>query len=300
MKFRLLTGAAVCFSFLMVNASLCPAQGRPPQRFHRARIGTPAGLAPNPGAVPEQSTGYNFTFINFPGSDLGTCCLALNKGATASQQLIAGSYGATAAAVGSSIKGFLLTSSSEDGVSTETFSPANYPGATQSFTSEVNDLGQVVGAYEDSKGVWHGYELSDGKYTAINVSFSGAVDTYMAAINDAGDMVGSWDDGNPANISGFELIGGVYTAIQFPGATTTQPQDINDSGEIAGFYSLNGDYVVQYGFTLSGGSYTPSRYPAPYQRVSPRLTIQANWPEFTARQVAAQHVKRTSRAQWGS
>jgi probable HAF family extracellular repeat protein len=234
------------------------AQGRLPQRLHRASLGQPAVTTAAPGAVPSSSSGYNFTFFNFPGK-LVTLEPAGNPGATASQQLITGSYFANPP-TDTEFAGFILESSSEDGVTTETFSTANYPGATQTEELGINDSGQVVGSYEDSKGIYHGFELSDGKYTAINVPFQGAVDTEAFAINDAGDIVGTWDTGDYNLAQGFELAGGVYTNIQFPGAVYTGPSSINSSGEIVGGYTTSPglDY---FGFSLSGGTYTPINVP---------------------------------------
>ena len=258
MKIRWLAGPAVCFALLILGASLCLAQGRLPQRLHRARSGQPAVTTPTPGAVPSSPSGYNFTLFNFPGK-LETDEPAGNPGATASQQLITGSYFPNPP-TDTEFGGFILESSSEDGVTTETISTANYPGATDTYEFGINDQGQVVGAYVDSKGIYHGFELSDGKYTAINVPFQGAVDTYAFALNDAGDIVGTWDTGDYELSQGFELAGGVYTQIQFPGAVYTGPSSINSSGEIVGAYTTSpGPYWL--GFSLSGGTYTPINVP---------------------------------------
>ena len=54
-------------------------------------------------------------------------------------------------------------------------------------------------------------------------------------INAAGDIVGGCTDSTGTH--GFLLQAGVFTPINFPLATSTIAFGINDTGEIAGFYS---------------------------------------------------------------
>ena len=39
---------------------------------------------------------------------------------------------------------------------------------------DINDLGQIVGQYVDGSGVTHGFELSDKKFTTLDVPFAGS------------------------------------------------------------------------------------------------------------------------------
>ena len=72
--------------------------------------------------------------------------------------------------------------------------PLEVPGAVQTFTftGDINNLGQVVGAYEDEDGVVHGFLFHDGVYTTLD--FPGAANTNLLSINDHGEIVGTYDD----------------------------------------------------------------------------------------------------------
>jgi len=82
-------------------------------------------------------------------------------------------------------------------------------------------------------------------------------------INDAGDMVGAYyERDDPAHTDhrrGFLLRGGKFVPIDFPGMPWTIACDINNAGDIVGFYlDANG---VNHGFLLSGGRFTTVDFP---------------------------------------
>lgn len=242
---------ALSFALVMASASRSLAQDNLAMHLRHPRPGklNLSQSAPEPGAIPPSSA-YTFTFINYPGQ-LNTDFLAVNLGATSSQQLMVGNYNAEAP-----FGGFLVDFSSTDGVTSETFGTVqNYPGSTSSYPLGINNSGQIIGAYTDSAGDSHGYVLFDGDFTAINVPFQGAVNTYPECINDEDDIVGIW---GAAQQQGFEEIGGVYSIIQVPGSTSTWPFGINDSDDVVGRYAANGNF---YGFELSGGVYTTIQLP---------------------------------------
>jgi hypothetical protein len=238
---------------LALSSSIGQAQGNLAMRLRHPRPGTQhLNPAPEPGTIP-LSSAYTFTFINYPGQ-LNTTYVAVNFGATAFQQMMIGGYNTQ-----EPFGGFVVDFSSTDGVATETFGAVqNYPGSTTSSPSCINNSGQIVGDYTDNAGVSHGYVLSDGNFTAINVPFQGAVDTYPECNNDEGDIVGIWDTGAGQHGQGFEEIGGVYSVIEVPGAEYTWPYGINDSGVVVGRYAMNGNF---YGFELSAGVYTTVQAP---------------------------------------
>lgn len=241
----------LCFALVMASASSSLAQDNLSMRLHHPRPGTkhlnPA--APEPGDIPSSSA-YTFTFINYPGQ-LNTGFLGVNLGATSSQQMMIGG------GVYNAGYGFFVDFSSTDGLASETFGAIpNYPGSTTSNPYGINNSGQIIGQYTDSAGDYHGYVLSGGNFTAINVPFQGAVNTDPECINDEGDIVGIW---GADQHQGFEEIGGVYSVIQVPGADITWPYGINDRGDVVGGY--NGD---TYGFKLSGGVYTTIQVPGAY------------------------------------
>ena len=95
-----------------------------------------------------------------------------------------------------------------------------------------------MGGYTDAGGVEHGFLLSGGQYTTLNVRGGASVEA--DAINDQGQIVGTFPDASGV-YHGFLLSGGQYTTLDDPNAGTGAGQGtlafgINDSGQIVGPY----------------------------------------------------------------
>src|SRR6266852_1493694 len=140
-----------------------------------------------------------------------------------------------------------------------TFKTIDFPGAPNSFATDLNDSGQVVGEYQygTSFGTQrYGYLLSDSVFTSI--IFPGSTWTRAVGINRYGDIVGDYiisnGDGTPSGHDfGYLLRGGVFTQIRFPNSDSTIPAGINANGDIVGWYL---DKTGTHGFLLRGGVYT--------------------------------------------
>ena len=118
---------------------------------------TAAAQAASHRAQTPGSPSYTYTLLSFPG-DLYTYAVGINKGANTSKIEI----------VGSQSQGGFLVGVSEKKTVSEAYQAVNYPHAAEQVgASDINDLGQIVGAYIDSSGVYHGYERSLGKFTKI-------------------------------------------------------------------------------------------------------------------------------------
>src|SRR5262249_9544272 len=72
------------------------------------------------------------------------------------------------------------------------FTPIDPPGATFAEANFVNNLGQIVGDYQDAGGTLHGFRLSGGVYTPFDVP--GSTSTSANAINASGQIVGIYFD----------------------------------------------------------------------------------------------------------
>ena len=241
------------FLGLMLSTLPCQAQSKMTglrginhRPFPTSQVTTQAA-----GTPPAISASYAFTVLNFPGT-LQTVGFGINSGAASSKIEIVGAVGTNASPgpIGYT-GGFLMHYAKAKGTTVEAFGSVNFPGAIQQVANGVNDSGEIVGFYEDSSGVVHGYLESGGVFTTIDVPFSGATATGPEAINNSGEIVGIWDDATTSH--GFLLSGGTYTSFDYPGAVLTEALDMNNSGEIVG------DYVdatgIQHGFSLSGGIY---------------------------------------------
>jgi len=120
-----------------------------------------------------------------------------------------------------------------------TFSaPIIYPGTGvyQTFATAINNNGTIAGWYSDPVAT-HGFFLSNGIYTSFD--YPGAIFTVIEGINDAGDFVGRYFPIN-GPYHGFASIGDNLIDIAIPDATYTEPTDINNNGEIVGFYDSSG------------------------------------------------------------
>jgi hypothetical protein len=255
MKKQTLKHLAISVALLgsMLAASAAGAQIRGVKGLPGKRAGSSASQAPARPSIAPGSPTYTFTLLNYPGT-LFTVAVCINKGATTSKTGIVGAYGTAYADYQS---GFLARVSGTKTV-TESYLSVSHPHEpAQQEAACLNDLGQIVGWYVDSSGAGHGYELSGGRFTTLDVPFDGATGTYPQSINNSGEVVGGWTD-SAGNSHGFTLIGGSYTSFDYPGGTETFFNDINSAGDIVGYYlDASGAYE---GFLLSGGTYTPIEY----------------------------------------
>ncbi len=118
---------------------------------------------------------------------------------------------------------------------------------------DINDAGQIVGAYFVATDVDHGFELTGKTYTDISVPASSQ--TFAAGISSAGEIVGSYYDASLGE-HGFLLRNGTYQTIDIPGATgKTSASGLNDKSFIVGSYQdpTLGTYE---GFVTTGGKFT--------------------------------------------
>jgi uncharacterized membrane protein len=209
-----------------------------------AQTASPPARAATRQALTPGTSSYAYTLLNFPGTLL-TYANGINKGATTSKIAIVGGEGAQG--------GFVVVVSEKTAV-TEAYHPVNYPKEPLAQNAyDVNDSGQIVGQYLDSSGVCHGYELSHGTFTTIDVPFVGSTGTGASGINNSGEVVGGWN-ACIGTRHAYTLIGGTYSSFDYPAATQTWASAVNNAGNIVGTYIDTSG--VDHGYLLSGGTYT--------------------------------------------
>ncbi len=179
------------------------------------------------------------------------------------------------------------------------FITVDYPGATLTTVSGVDNHGVMAGTYFDIDSVNHGFVLRNGVFT--NVDFPGALKTSINGINDNEDVVGTYNDGltdhgfllskekytvigplnSPSQALGINNVGqivgsyvaagkvhpfilsaGVYNAVDFPGSTITLPVGVSNAGAVVGFYD-NPD-GSEHGFLFQNGTFTSIDYPGAF------------------------------------
>lgn len=155
----------------------------------------------------------------------------------------------------------------EVGKNFRTIQPAT---AISSYLEGINDEGEMVGRYCDTRNcagpdVQHGFLSRSGKYAKLDYPISG---TSLApeGINNLGQVVGGYCPSSTACTGGispsnhaFLLVGSFYTTLDYPGATGTQANAINDSGSIVGFYEDTS--ATLHGYLYTNGVFTPLDFP---------------------------------------
>jgi probable HAF family extracellular repeat protein len=129
-------------------------------------------------------------------------------------------------------------------------------GSLGSLAQGINDNGDIVGQFDDTKGT-HGFLLSKGKYTTLDVpgNFGGTIAT---GINDKGFIVVYWGDTKSSIESSiYNPKTKKFKKVNVPGGTLTAAWDIDNAGDVV--YEWIGDAV--HAALLHGGHYYKFDYP---------------------------------------
>lgn len=212
-----------------------------------------AALAASALATPASATIYTFTDLNIPGIPYGindagqivggSFIYDLATGATATFS-VPGATGGTFASdinnLGQVVGSFYQLNAispnfyvrNPDGTFT------TFAGVYQGAATGINDSGQVVG-YSTISHTESGF-LSDptsGVYTTLIDGKTGFVNnsTTAESINDAGQVVG-YSVGRGFT---YDPVSATFTNFTYPGAIATYAMGINNSGQIAGFYTYS-------------------------------------------------------------
>ncbi len=96
--------------------------------------------------------------------------------------------------------------------------------------------------------------------SAVTIGPPGGSLTYAAGINDSGTVVGVVVDNVTSIQYGWQLKGGFlqYLTATIPSSANTTPQTINDSGNVAGFFTVGS---VAHAFIFDGTAYSQFDYP---------------------------------------
>ena len=89
-------------------------------------------------------------------------------------------------------------------------SPLDYPGASGTAVTGINDAGDIVGYYLDSSSQVHGFVDDAGNFQTFDIS--GSLFTLINGINNNGDISGTYFDAQGAHA--FLTVGPQGTAVQ--------------------------------------------------------------------------------------
>ena len=121
------------------------------------------------------------------------------------------------------------------------YHPFDYPGASLTVGYGINDAEVVVGIYVDGNGVQHGYQKEGNTLTSLDYPGNDSLAAF--GISNDGVIEGAYGINGRAH--GFLLDNGVYTTVNYPGATDTY---VNYRDSITG--SLVGSYSTDNGLTF--------------------------------------------------
>jgi len=111
-------------------------------------------------------------------------------------------------------------------------------GAIASAALGINDKKEIVGAYEDSSHVWHGFLLKGTKYTPLDVP--GHVGIQAQGINNKGDIVLAWSDSSGVIHSSLYMGKKYYLIdVPFPGAVGSWVSAINNEDDIVFYWWMS-------------------------------------------------------------
>ena len=141
------------------------------------------------------------------------------------------------------------------------FTPENFPSATQTQVIGINNTGWTDGFYVDGMGVTHGFTYN-GSYNTVDAP--GTAFNQLLGINNGGVAVG-YSSLDPAGMilqRSFSESGGSFAYLDgfLPaGTTNNQAVGLNNAGLVVGFYTDS--MGVPHGYLLNGSSLTTLNYP---------------------------------------
>src|SRR5215813_5269867 len=96
-------------------------------------------------------------------------------------------------------------------MTTYTYETIDPPGSIYTAAEGINSKGQIVGFYQDSNRIEHGFLYDHGVYTTIDPPGSG--ETVANGINSKGQIFGFYEIGGSGPIVGFLYDQGTYKTI---------------------------------------------------------------------------------------
>ncbi len=144
--------------------------------------------------------------------------------------------------------GFLLQGSA--------YTPIDFPGAVATEALGTNNHGDIVGDYTDSAGVVHGFALMNGRFQTVDAPFASGLS--VTGINDSRKVVGTYSQGGTTgsfsgplgNLQPFSFPQfSPLNVADFPATFATFANGLNNSQEIVGSVSINGNPSLAFAAT---------------------------------------------------
>jgi len=153
------------------------------------------------------------------------------------------------------------------------YTTIDYPGATYTLLTAINDVGQIVGVTNLNPPGAFLYDVATHTFTPI--AYPRATSTSPYGINNSGTIVGYYSYGNGGATSGFELIGSQYYSVKPSNVANSSVYGISNSGEVVGGVPSRNQAMLN--FLFKHGHYYPIAIPS-----APADTAYGINPEGTA------------------
>jgi probable HAF family extracellular repeat protein len=110
----------------------------------------------------------------------------------------------------------------------------------------INNDGLVVGYYEDTNSVFHGFVWEDGEFKTVD--YPGAAFTILGGVNNHGVVFGYYNDGTADHVVTYDARNGAWGKLpDIPGYPLNQGYGINDAGFAVGVaFSSTGAVAWQW------------------------------------------------------
>lgn len=134
----------------------------------------------------------------------------------------------------------------------------NFPGSVDnmSYAFGINNRGDIVGIYDVTVAITHGFLLRNGQYRTLDTPFG--VQSEARGINDQGEVVGDAYDDPFDYVTGFSLDKNGFTRLAFPDAFWTFPFAVNNLGMQGGIFAGTSSFP---GVSFLTGYVTIEGYP---------------------------------------
>ncbi len=139
-----------------------------------------------------------------------------------------------------------------------TFTTIDAPGSIATFVN-ANSTHAIAGEYDDENGNTHGFILSNGVYTVIDVPGAAGYSS-VNGINASGHITGTYLDDTPSRTShAYFYNNSVLTTLDPPGSSRSQGGFLNAQSQVVGTYRDSSD--KRHGFLWDKGVYATGNVP---------------------------------------
>lgn len=153
------------------------------------------------------------------------------------------------------------------GSDSNSLSTLGFPSGCSSFCGlvpdDINDLGEIVGEWDDGEGYTHGFYLMPpyGGHNPIPFDYPNAALTIAQAVNKTGLIVGGWQDGE-GNTHGFKYANQSFSQFDFSVCPATWLNGVNDGGDVVGYCPTGTTQYDSVGWELTAhGQLTEIAFP---------------------------------------